>query len=96
MGDFVFDSGFVQYIMYDCLLKTLLVSAPMLLSSMILGLLISILQAATSIQEQTLTFVPKMVIIFLAMILCGPWIIHVLQEYTMGLFDLMGTIGQNH
>ena len=50
MGGFVFDSGFVQYIMYDCLLKTLLVSAPMLLSSMVLGLLISILQAATSIQ----------------------------------------------
>lgn len=88
------DGGFVQKIMYDCLMITLLVSAPILLGSMLVGLIISILQAATSIQEQTLTFVPKMVAIFLSLIFFGPWIIELLMNYSQDLFQLMGMVGQ--
>ena len=88
------DGVFVQKIMYDALMVTLLISAPVLLGSMIIGLILSILQAATSIQEQTLTFVPKMVVIFIALILFGPWIIQTIVEYSHDLFTLMGEIGR--
>ena len=53
----------------------LLVSAPMLLAGMIIGLLVSIFQAATQINEQTMTFVPKIVVVFLTLLIFGPWII---------------------
>ena len=52
------------------------VSAPVLLVSLIVGLIISIFQTVTSIQEQTLTFVPKLIAIFIVIILCGHWIIN--------------------
>lgn len=62
-------------------------SAPMLLVSLIVGLIISILQTVTSIQEQTLTFVPKLIAIFLVLMLCGGWILNTLKEYTVELFS---------
>lgn len=57
------------------------VSAPMLLTSLIIGLVISILQTVTSIQEQTLTFVPKLVGVFLVLMLCGNWISKCITEF---------------
>jgi flagellar biosynthesis protein FliQ len=69
----------------------LLVSAPMLLSGMIIGLLISIFQAATQINEQTLSFIPKIVAVFLTMLIFGPWIIRILTAFTVGIFDSMAT-----
>jgi flagellar biosynthetic protein FliQ len=69
----------------------LLVSAPMLLAGMIIGLLVSIFQAATQINEQTLTFVPKIVAVFLTMLIFGSWIIRILSQFTVGLFDSMAT-----
>lgn len=57
------------------------VSAPMLLISLVVGLLISIFQTVTSIQEQTLTFVPKFVAILLTMVLCGEWIMNNIVAY---------------
>lgn len=62
-------------------------SAPMLLASLVIGLLVSILQTVTSIQEYTLTFVPKLIVVFLIIILCGNWIIHSLTEFTVELFS---------
>ncbi len=62
-------------------------SAPMLLTSLVVGLTVSILQTVTSIQEQTLTFVPKLVAVFLVMILAGSWILNSLKEYMVGLFS---------
>lgn len=57
------------------------VSAPMLIASLVIGLTISILQTVTSIQEQTLTFVPKLVTIVLVLMLCGNWIMNEIVEF---------------
>lgn len=62
-------------------------SAPMLLVSLVVGLIVSILQTVTSIQEQTLTFVPKLIAVFLVIILAGSWIINSLREYMVELFS---------
>jgi len=62
-------------------------SAPMLLVSLVVGLIISIFQTITSIQEQTLTFVPKLIATFLALILTGGWIMTQLVEFTTKLFN---------
>ena len=63
------------------------VSAPMLLVSLVVGLIVSILQTVTSIQEQTLTFVPKLLAIFLTLILAGNWILSMLKEFVIELFQ---------
>ncbi len=61
-------------------------SAPMLLTSMIVGLVISIFQTITSIQEQTLSFVPKLIVTFLALMLTGGWIYTELSDFTTEIF----------
>lgn len=63
------------------------VSAPMLLVSLVVGLVVSILQTVTSIQEQTLTFVPKLLAIFLTLMLAGNWILTMLKEFIIELFQ---------
>ena len=63
------------------------VSAPMLLVSLVVGLIVSILQTITSIQEQTLTFVPKLLAIFLTLMLAGNWILTMLKEFIIELFQ---------
>ena len=66
-------------------------SAPMLLVSLTIGLLVSIFQTVTSIQEQTLTFVPKMLGIFLTLMICGGWILNNIVEFVVNLFGMIGT-----
>jgi flagellar biosynthetic protein FliQ len=66
--------------------QTLLMAAPLLLIGMLVGLIISIFQATTSIQEQTLTFVPKIAAILGALILFGPWILASMVQFTVRLF----------
>ncbi len=65
----------------------LLSAAPMLLAGLIVGLLISIFQAATQINEQTLTFVPKIVAVFITLLIFAPWLIKLLSTFTIGIFD---------
>ena len=65
---------------------TLLVSAPMLLAALVTGLLVSIFQAATQINEMTLSFIPKLIVMFLMMILAGPWILTLMVDYMRQLF----------
>jgi len=65
-------------------------AAPMLLASLLVGLVVSILQTVTSIQEQTLTFVPKLIAVFLVIMLFGNWIITSLREFTVELFSNFG------
>lgn len=65
----------------------LLISAPMLLAALLTGLLVSIFQAATSINEQTLTFIPKLVVMFIVMILAGPWMIGTMTDYMTRLYS---------
>lgn len=63
------------------------VSAPMLITSLVVGLVVSILQTVTSIQEQTLTFVPKLIAVFLVIMLFGNWIMKNVVEYFQYLAD---------
>ena len=72
----------------------LLTSAPMLIAAMVVGLLISIFQAATQINEQTMTFIPKIVAVFLTLLIFGPWIIELLVTFTSGIFSQIATVGQ--
>ena len=65
----------------------IIVSAPMLLIALGVGLLVSIFQAMTQIQEQTLAFIPKIVAVFLAMVLFGPWMLTILLDFTRNLFQ---------
>ena len=80
-----------EQVIIDIFTQTLVliikVSAPMLLVSMVVGLIISIFQTVTSIQEQTLTFVPKLLAIFLTLILVGNWILTSLKEFIVELFQ---------
>ena len=76
-------------IMRGGIYQTLLMSAPMLLVAMVVGLIIAILQATTSIQEQTLTFVPKIAAILLTLALLGNFLFQSLAEYTRRLFELI-------
>lgn len=66
---------------------TLLVSAPLFIAALVTGLVISIFQAATQINEMTLSFVPKLVAIFVTLVLAGPWMITVLTDFMRRLFE---------
>jgi flagellar biosynthetic protein FliQ len=73
---------------------TLLVSAPLLGTALLVGLLVSIFQAATQINEMTLSFIPKLVAIFVAMVIAGPWMLQSLVDYMQRLFsDIPNLIG---
>lgn len=76
-------------IIYDALIVTLKISSPVLIFSMVTGLVISVLQTTTSIQEQTLTFVPKLVSVFLAIMLFAAYILHTTVDYTKEMFALI-------
>ncbi|RDY32697.1 flagellar biosynthesis protein FliQ [Lachnotalea glycerini] len=80
-------SEIVMDIAKDAIYTIIISSAPLLLISLIVGLVISIIQTATSIQEQTLTFVPKVVCIFIAMMLFGSWILNNIVEFMVRLWS---------
>jgi len=73
---------------------TLMVAAPLLLVALIIGLIISIFQAATQINEATLSFIPKLIGIFIALVLAGPWMLATMLDYMRGVFtSIPGLIG---
>lgn len=78
----------------DALYLIMYLAAPLLAAALIVGLLISVLQAATQIQEQTLSFIPKLVAMALALMLMGPWMLQLWISYTQELFmRIPGMIG---
>lgn len=73
---------------------TIMISAPMLLVALAIGLIVSIFQAATQINETTLSFIPKLVGIFIAMIVAGPWMLTVMLDYMRQMFTgIPGMVG---
>lgn len=70
----------------DAMIVTLLISAPMLVSGMVIGLVISVFQSVTQIQEITLTFIPKIFVVFVAFVLFLPWMIEVMLQFAEPLF----------
>ncbi len=85
--EFVIDLG------RNAVKTVLLISAPMLLSGLLVGLLVSIFQAATQINEQTMTFIPKIVAVLVALILFAPWIIRLMLEFTQNIFQGISLLG---
>ncbi|MFZ6692445.1 flagellar biosynthesis protein FliQ [Undibacterium sp. SXout20W] len=71
---------------------TLMLAAPLLLVSLVIGLLVSIFQAATQINETTLSFIPKLVGIFTTLIIAGPWMLGVLTDYMRQMFTSIATM----
>lgn len=80
---------FILYMAREAVYTILLLSAPLLGTSLIVGLLISIFQATTQIQEQSLTFVPKIVLVLVSMIIFGPWMLNLLVAFATNLFLLI-------
>lgn len=70
----------------------LMAAAPMLIVALVVGLMVSVFQAATQINEQTLTFVPKIVAVFITLLIFGSWLIKILILFTVGMFDVMATL----
>jgi flagellar biosynthetic protein FliQ len=85
--------GMAVQLLRSGVLETLLISAPLLLIGMVVGLIISIFQATTSIQEQTLSFVPKIAAILGALILLGPWIMSSMTQFTLRLLARIPELG---
>ena len=85
--EFVVDLG------QNAVRTVLMISAPMLVSGLVIGLLVSIFQAATQINEQTMTFIPKIVAVLVSLIIAAPWIIQVMISFTNNVFQAIGTVG---
>ncbi len=80
------DSQAVLSISQNALEIAVMVSAPLLLTALVIGLLVSVLQAATQINEATLSFIPKLLGVFAAVVVAGPWMVQVLVDYMQRLF----------
>lgn len=76
----------------DALAMTIIISSPMLMVGLVVGLVVSIIQTTTSIQEQTLTFVPKLIAILVSVAAFGPWMIRMMTEYIVLLISNMATM----
>lgn len=81
--------GFVVALLRNSVFQTLILAAPVLLVAMTIGLVISIFQATTSIQDQSLTFVPKILAIFGTLGLLGAWMANSLVNYTISIFEMI-------
>ncbi|MEG1699290.1 MAG: flagellar biosynthesis protein FliQ [Oscillospiraceae bacterium] len=86
------DQGQVMDIFREALIVCLKLAGPMLIISIVIGLLVSIFQAATQIHEQTLTFVPKLIVIALLLLITGQWMIQVMQDFVTYLFNIIATL----
>jgi flagellar biosynthetic protein FliQ len=83
----------VLSVIKDAIQTAILVSAPILLVATVVGLIISIFQATTQIQEQTLTFVPKLLAVALVGLLMGSWMLNIVVDFTTRIFELMANMG---
>lgn len=84
--------NYVLYLFQQSIYTILIVSGPMLGFALLVGLLVSIFQATTQIQEQTLAFVPKIIAVLLTLIIFGPWILSHMIDFTVNIFSQMSTV----
>jgi len=85
---------YVVYLAREALFTVLLVSAPILGLSLLVGLLVSIFQATTQIQEATLAFVPKIVVVLAAVVFFGPWMLNIMLAYITNILGGLYTLGR--
>jgi flagellar biosynthetic protein FliQ len=86
--------GFVSTLISRAVIQILIIAGPLLGLSLLVGLTVSIFQATTSIQEQTLTFVPKIIVVLGSIILLISWIINSMINFTMNIFGLIPSMVQ--
>jgi len=86
------DTSSVIDLAREAMWVTIMVSAPLLAVVLVIGVLIGIVQAATSINEMTLSFIPKLIGLALAIVICGNWQIAVLVDYARGMFHRIPTL----
>lgn len=77
---------YIIYLSREAVYTVLLVAGPLLLVSLTVGLLISLFQATTQIQEQSLTFVPKIALVLISLVILGPWMLNILLAFTKNLW----------
>lgn len=75
----------------NALKTTAMLASPLLIGALITGLIVSVFQAVTQINEATLTFIPKMIIVAVIIVLAGPWMIDVMKSYTVDLLENVHT-----
>jgi len=79
---------------HEALFLTMMLAAPLLLSALAVGLLVGVFQAATQIQEMTLSFIPKLIILVVALFVAGPWMLRLMTEFTLRLYsEIPGMLG---
>ena len=74
----------------DTLKTTAMLASPLLVSALVVGLLVSVFQAVTQINEATLTFIPKMVVVGVVLVIAAPWMLDVMNHFTIQLFENLG------
>jgi len=82
---------FIMSIGSEAIKTIILIAGPMLVAAMVIGIIVSILQAITQINEATLTFIPKMAAIIIVLLVMAPWMLETLQTYTKDIFGNFGT-----
>mgnify|MGYP001089914927 CR=1 FL=1 len=81
------NQGIIIQVAQEAIRITFLVSGPVLILGLLVGLLISIIQATTQIQEATLSFVPKIIVVGLTLLIFGPWMMALMNDFTVKLFE---------
>ena len=82
----------VVEIAYQCLYTAFLLSAPILITGLVVGLLVGIFQAATSVHEMTLTFIPKLIVAAITLILFLPWMIRTMTAFATRMYAMASTV----
>jgi flagellar biosynthetic protein FliQ len=85
--------GLAVQLINQAMMMALMIAAPLLVTALVVGVLVSLVQALTQIQEQTLTFIPKLVAVAVVLLLCMPWMVRQLVQYVIGAFDLLPGLG---
>jgi len=88
------NEAFVIKFLTDAIYTTMIIAGPILVVTLVMGLLVGIFQAVTSINEMTLTFIPKVLAVILLLLLTLPWMLQVLTSYTIGIFELITTVAK--
>lgn len=89
------DSDIIIQLGQDALKTTAMLAAPMLITTLVIGLIVSVFQALTQINEATLTFIPKMLAIAIIIVLAGPWMVDLISNYTINLMENISSIVRN-
>ena len=86
--------GFAIEVLHRAVYMALLTSAPLLMTALLVGIVVSLVQALTQIQEQTLTFIPKLIAVAVIMLFTLPWMVHQLVDYLVQTLDLLPGLGR--